>query len=110
MPPRLLNDFHYARDHRDPLNGQFGGACCHNNAATVFQLVQQCSPSLLRLGVTVAARNGHLDLTRKLLAVGAGWDADTVRAASKTYDGVMFLLENGYDVNTKLSYGETRLG
>ncbi|KAF1830508.1 ankyrin [Decorospora gaudefroyi] len=97
------------QNNSDPLLSDFLKACTNNDAALALQLAPEREPALLTFGLNDALRGRHFDLATQLVKAGARWDTFTVQSASRSPDGVRWLVESGYDVNTSLVGGTVLL-
>jgi hypothetical protein len=115
MPSELMEDAPPHLAHAQVQNNQdlylvaFLAACENNDAAVALQLAPDRDAGLLTFGLNRALRGHHLTLADELWKAGAKWDMFSVNYASSSHDGVKWLVESGYDVNTSLVAGSVLL-
>jgi len=108
MPPHLAY-YKLGDQSNDPCCAIFLQACESNNAAVALMLASGREPEPLTYGLNKAIECNHLDLATQLHTAGTRWDTRTVHCASDSHEGVKWLLELGYDVNTSIAYGTVLL-
>jgi len=109
MPPHLAYSGRHADPANDPEFPAFLRACETNDAVVALKLASGRKPEPLTYGLNRAIECNHLDLAGQLHTAGAKWDTRTVHCASHSHEGVKWLLEWGYDVNTSIAYGAVLL-
>jgi hypothetical protein len=115
MLPKLIEDAqHHLSVAQAPSSTQasfalFIDACMENKAVLALQSAPTDDAGGLTFGLNRAVKAGHLDLARRLVEIGAKYDSFSVHTLSTSLDGVKWLLDTGYHVNTGLMGGGTLL-
>jgi hypothetical protein len=115
MPPKLIEDAQHhlsvakAPTSTDVILIPFFDACEKNDAVSAMQLAPKRDAGCLMWGLKKAVDAGYLDLASCLINFGATLDSFTAQNLSKSSDGVKWLLDSDYHLNTGLIGGGTLL-
>lgn len=94
---------------KDPKLARHARACASNDISSALSSSTHLDASGVTFRLNVTIQQHHLELARRLLDLGAKWDAHTIRDASGSFGAVKLLVECGYNVNTGLVGGGTLL-